>query len=206
LRALVAAGLFLVACATAPHPRPWPPPPPEGPAGECEPAEYSTLPCATAGDTIVRVELGADGAAERAGVVESSGDRTQDDIALDIALHALACRHRLADGASRVIERYAVHFRKLQQLPRVDNVGCGLATRYSDEALEYGIVGRLQFRVALDEQGHVVRAWGNRPYRFGLHEAAIEALEQRCRFTPGLADGKPVPFVLVYTFEFQLPR
>jgi protein TonB len=93
-------------------------------------------------------------------------------------------------------------------MPEVDADACGRAARYPREAEQSGIEGDVRLRVALTEDGRVQSVRVLSGLGHGLDAAAIDAIKNRCKFSPALGhDGQPVAFVIQsYTFHFELPR
>lgn len=93
-------------------------------------------------------------------------------------------------------------------MPEVDADACGRAAKYPREAEQSGIEGDVRLRVALTEQGRVQSVKVLSGLGHGLDAAAIDAIKNRCKFSPALGhDGQPVAFVIAsYTFHFELPR
>jgi periplasmic protein TonB len=97
---------------------------------------------------------------------------------------------------------------RVKSKPVIDAVACGRSVVYPPEAQRLGLEGEVRLRVSLDESGRVVEVKVVSGLGHGLDEAAVNAIKNRCRFTPAFAtDGKPVPFVIpAYVFRFELPR
>ena len=93
-------------------------------------------------------------------------------------------------------------------MPEVDADACGRAAKYPREAEQSGIEGDVRLRVALTEEGRVQSVKVLSGLGHGLDAAAIDAIKNRCKFSPALGhDGQPVAFVIQsYTFHFELPR
>jgi protein TonB len=93
-------------------------------------------------------------------------------------------------------------------MPEVDADACGRAAKYPREAEQSGIEGDVRLRVALTEEGRVQSVKVLSGLGHGLDAAAIDAIKNRCKFSPALGrDGQPVAFVIAsYTFHFELPR
>ena len=87
-------------------------------------------------------------------------------------------------------------------------MGGGRSIAYPSDAEHNGIAGDVRLRVALDERGHVRNVHVISGLGHGLDQAAADALQHHCKFTPAIdRNGRPVPFVIQsYTFHFELPR
>jgi protein TonB len=101
-----------------------------------------------------------------------------------------------------------VSARYVKTMPTIDTEQCGRGVPYPKKAQAQGIEGDVILRVSLDETGRVHDVKVLSGLGYGLDEAAVHALKNRCQFTPAIStDGNPVPFVIPsYTFHFELPR
>ncbi|HJU21885.1 MAG TPA: energy transducer TonB [Casimicrobiaceae bacterium] len=154
------------------------------------------------GTVQVRVTVNAEGGVTAASVESGIGDPT-DNVAVDVAKRFVSCSR--AEQEREVVFR--MHFAVgMKEMPLINNEACALATEYPPQALERRETAVVHLYVLLDDQGRVARSLSKRPIGLGFDEAAQEALEQRCVFTPALdKDGRPVPFVIYdYTVNFQL--
>lgn len=75
--------------------------------------------------------------------------------------------------------------------------------RYPWIAEKAGIEGTVILEVDIDETGKVVDARVIKEAGFGFDEAAIEAIK-KCRFSPALRYGKPVPIRVRLPIRFEL--
>jgi protein TonB len=95
----------------------------------------------------------------------------------------------------------------IKKMPDIDSDACGRSIPYPAEAEQLGVEGPVKLRVELDDKGHVHGIKVVSGQGHGLDQAAVYALTHRCKFSPAVAtDGKPVAFVLSYTFNFEIPR
>jgi protein TonB len=96
----------------------------------------------------------------------------------------------------------------IKTMPDVDSDACGRTVAYPPDAERNGIAGDVRLRVALDERGHVHNVRVIAGLGHGLDQAAADAIQHHCRFTPAIdRNGRPVAFVIQsYTFHFELPR
>jgi protein TonB len=96
----------------------------------------------------------------------------------------------------------------IKTMPDVDSDACGRSISYPSDAEKNGIAGDVRLRVALDERGHVRNVRVLAGLGHGLDQAAMEAIQHHCRFTPAIdRSGRPVAFIIPsYTFHFELPR
>ncbi len=96
----------------------------------------------------------------------------------------------------------------IRSMPDIDADACGRTVAYPKEAAALAIEGTVKLRVALDEQGRVVDVKVLSGLGHGLDQAAVDAIEHHCRFTPAIAhDGQPIAFVIApYFFHFEIPR
>jgi len=97
---------------------------------------------------------------------------------------------------------------EIKSMPDVDSDACGRSIAYPADAEKNGIAGDVRLRVALDERGHVRSVRVLSGLGHGLDQAAAEAIQRHCRFTPAIdRNNRPVAFVIQsYTFHFELPR
>jgi protein TonB len=97
---------------------------------------------------------------------------------------------------------------QVASMPEVDTDACGRTVTYPPDAERAGIEGSVRLRVALDARGRVRNAHVLSGLGHGLDQAAVEAIQHRCKFTPAIArNGQAVAFVIQsYTFRFELPR
>jgi len=82
-----------------------------------------------------------------------------------------------------------------------------LSTRdYPDEARKLGLEGRVQVRLLIDATGKVTKRTLLTKLGHGLDELAMK-LAATIRFEPALdANDRPVPSIVVWGFDFILPR
>jgi TonB family protein len=187
--------LLLAACAEEEASAPPPSVPirqPEPPPGECEPIEYTVA--GAAHDAHFRVSILPDGAAKSVELIEPGDNLRESAFALDVAREVFHCRRPLSADALRVVESYAVHFRPVEP-PRSWKL-CGQGVRGPDS---------VDLRIALDEDGRVVKAWPvSRSDDQELQSQALAGM-QRCRFSPARAGGERVRFVFqaLYTYRAE---
>jgi TonB family protein len=74
---------------------------------------------------------------------------------------------------------------------------------YPEEAARAGITGAVTLELIVDGEGRVTEATVLAPAGHGFDEAALAAVRQ-FRFSPGRADGKPVPVKITYRYAFTL--
>ena len=74
---------------------------------------------------------------------------------------------------------------------------------YPAEAAAQGLTGAVTMELIVDAEGHVADATVLAPAGHGFDEAALAAARQ-FKFTPGRADGKPVPVKVTYRYAFVL--
>ncbi|HWE28152.1 MAG TPA: TonB family protein, partial [Polyangia bacterium] len=74
---------------------------------------------------------------------------------------------------------------------------------YPDDAARAGVQGAVTLELIVDAEGRVAEATVLAPAGHGFDEAALAAVRQ-FRFTPGRADGKPVPVKVTYRYAFKL--
>ncbi len=76
---------------------------------------------------------------------------------------------------------------------------------YPPAAQAAGLTARVVLELLVDEAGRVADAKVVQPAGHGFDEAALEAVRQ-FRFSPGLADGKPVAVKVTYRYFFALQQ
>ncbi|MGZ3443319.1 MAG: TonB family protein, partial [Polyangia bacterium] len=74
---------------------------------------------------------------------------------------------------------------------------------YPAEAARAGVQGAVTLELIVDAEGRVAEATVLAPAGHGFDEAALAAVKQ-FRFSPGRADGKPVPVKVTYRYAFTL--
>lgn len=75
--------------------------------------------------------------------------------------------------------------------------------RYTEEARQLKIQGRVQLAVLVSEQGKVVEAKVFSGLGHGLDESAVAAV-RALKFSPATKDGKPIPYWIRTVVEFEL--
>jgi TonB family protein len=97
----------------------------------------------------------------------------------------------------------------IKQMPDIDTETCGRSIKYPQEAEQLGVEGSVKLHIELDEKGGVHSIRVTRGLGHGLDQVALHAMRnaRECRFRPAIdRDGKPVPYALDYTFNFEIPR
>ncbi len=129
-----------------------------------------------------------------------------------LAVVAVACTDVLVESTSRTsdpaperTEKHDDAYAVVEQMPEL--VG-GLASlqnhlRYTEDAGNAGVSGRVIVQFVVDEKGEVVDPEITRGIGSGLDEAAIEAVRQ-ATFRPGIQDGKPVRVRMAIPITFKL--
>lgn len=197
----------LVGCAATPR---FPPPRLMLPEGPCNAPEYvAKAKSGHDGELTMNVTLSD---IDRARAVEETvaiGNLSDDQVdeALYIVRRAFHCRQRPPEGAARIVTGYKFRYVAKMLSAGVDAERCGHAASYPASALRFGAQQSVPLGVTLDEHGTVEDAWPIKPVDpYGFTRSAIDALLHSCHFTPALIDGRPVPFFLVYRFEFEIQR
>jgi hypothetical protein len=177
----------------------------DGTPGECEPVEY-TVRSEKAYEVQFRVKVSLRGFAAQVSLSQSSGDSDNDDLALDLVRRVFHCRHPLAVSAKRMIEAYPIHFGPVVAPKMANPDQCVQALRNPSDRPYPSNAAPLALRIALDDQGSVLRAWSPEEDSPWYLAVVIEALEHRCRFLPAQRDGTSVAYVFPYTLDFSGDR
>lgn len=100
------------------------------------------------------------------------------------------------EGAERI-------YNIVDQMPRQIN---NVTVQYPKDALDAGIEGIVHIEMILDKNGNVENAQVSvSSGTLSLDRAALEAAK-RCKFTPGMVEGRPVRMRLYKPFTFKLDR
>lgn len=74
---------------------------------------------------------------------------------------------------------------------------------YPKKARDSGIVGRVVFRVLIDERGNYIKHKVMRSPHDMLTEACAKHIHI-LKFTPGILDGKPIKVWVTVPFDFKI--
>jgi protein TonB len=95
---------------------------------------------------------------------------------------------------------------KKRAMPRGDYSYFGAGADYPPEARQQGVEGTIRVRLVVDAAGKVVSKKLLNRLGHGLDELALERAGQ-IQFDPALDDhDQPVTSVVIWTFDFQLPK
>jgi protein TonB len=75
---------------------------------------------------------------------------------------------------------------------------------YTEDAIRHEIEGRVQLEVTVDADGQVSTVRVKKGLGYGLDEAALQAMKEKCHFQPAEVDGHKVSTVIRYDFAFVL--
>lgn len=172
--------------------------------GPCDAVEYTAFRLAPS-EVALDVTVGANGRASHLRITRANDDAER-IFAADVVRHLFRCRHKVAADAVGQKERYRLRFAPVLHSPTIDASACGRAVVYPDRAMHAGSTALVHVGVGVDIHGQVDVAWVDGATGNGFAEAAVDAIAHRCKFGPATVNGEPIPFFLIYTFNFTFPR
>ncbi|MCK8784566.1 energy transducer TonB [Roseomonas sp. NAR14] len=88
--------------------------------------------------------------------------------------------------------------------PRLSDSTCQ-AIQYPAESQERGEAGTVSLRLRVADDGHVVAATVTASSGFPALDEAASRAARRCRFVPGLREGRPVFSTVTWSVTFRDP-